>query len=494
MLKNRTRLTGSAIALLAFTAMAADGHAQSYNGDPVAAQAQYPMRRITMGVGKSIIVDLPQDAGEIFVGNPAVANAIVRTPRKIYIIGHGTGQTTIYAMDKQGRRIATFEMSIGRDIGELQAILHAAMPSAQIVARTVNDSIIMTGEVDLPGDMQTALDIAKGFASSINKDADNNKGAAAGGGAPASGAIVNAIKIKGRDEVMIKVTIAEIQRNIAKQLGVSSSTLSGNWGSFVQDNPFTVNGAALTSGALNTVSHFGGPWSLTQSLVAFERQGVAHTLAEPTVTAVSGESAKFTVGGEIPINAGYTCNGPTTGGSTTSYCQATVVYKPYGVTLNFTPVVLSSGRISLRFATEVSEIDPSTSSVIGGASVPGFRTRRHETTVELPSGGSLATAGLIQTSSAQAQNGTPGVMNLPILGQLFRSRDYQRQETEMLIIVTPYMVKPVANSALARPDDNYADANDPQAWLMGRVNKLYSTTDNPEAAAHFSGRVGFIHD
>ena len=129
-------------------------------------------------------------------------------------------------MDKKGRRFATFEMSIGRDIGELQAILHAAMPSAQIVARTVNDSIIMTGEVDSPGDMQTALDIAKGFASSINKDADNNKGSATGGGAPAPGEIVNAIKIKGRDEVMIKVTIAEIQRNIAKQLGVSSSTLS----------------------------------------------------------------------------------------------------------------------------------------------------------------------------------------------------------------------------------------------------------------------------
>jgi pilus assembly protein CpaC len=493
MLKNRTRLTGGIIALLAFAAPTADGRAQSLNGEQNVSQGQEFSRRITMGVGKSIIINLPEDAGEIFVGNPAIANAIVRNPRRIYIIGRGTGQTSIYAMDKQGRRIATFEMSIGRDIGDLQAILRAALPTAQIIARTVNDSIIMTGEVDSPGDMQTALDIAKGFATSINKDAENNKGSAAGGGVPAPGEIVNAIKIKGRDEVMIKVTIAEIQRNIAKQLGVSSSTLTGSWGSFVQDNPFTVNGSALTSGALNTVSHFGGAWTLAQSLVAFERQGVAHTLAEPTVTAVSGESAKFTVGGQVPVNAGYNCIGPTTGGSV-STCAASIQYVPYGVTLNFTPVVLSSGRISLRFATEVSEIDPATSSIINGSSVPGFRTRRHETTVELPSGGSLATAGLIQSISNQAQNGTPGVMNLPILGQLFRSRDYQRQETEMLIIVTPYLVKPVPNSALARPDDNFSDANDPQAWLLGRVNKLYSTTDNPEAAAHFSGRVGFIHD
>ncbi len=491
MLKNRTRLTGGIIALLVFAAPTADGRAQSLNGEQNVSQGQEFSRRITMGVGKSIIVNLPQDAGEIFVGNPAIANAIVRNPRRIYIIGRGTGQTSIYAMDKQGRRIATFEMSIGRDIGDLQAILHAAMPSAQIIARTVNDSIILTGEVDSPGDMQTALDIAKGFADSINQTAA--AGTAAGGGAARSGMVVNAMIIKGRDEVMIKVTIAEIQRNIAKQLGVSSSTLTGSWGSFVQDNPFTVNGSALTTGALNTVSHFGGAWTLAQSLVAFERQGVAHTLAEPTVTAVSGESAKFTVGGQVPVNAGYTCNGPTAGGSV-STCAASIQYVPYGVTLNFTPVVLSSGRISLRLATEVSEIDPATSSIINGSSVPGFRTRRHETTVELPSGGSLATAGLIQSISNQAQNGTPGVMNLPILGQLFRSRDYQRQETEMLIIVTPYLVKPVPNSALARPDDNFSDANDPQAWLLGRVNKLYSTTDNPEAAAHFSGRVGFIHD
>ena len=485
----RPRLIGSFVGLLAFAAPALQSPAQAYDNDLVSLQGAAAVRRVTMGVGKSIIVDLPADAGEIFVGNPAVANAVVRSARKIYIIGQSAGQTTIYAMDKQGHRIATLELSIGRDIGELQSIIRTALPNARITARTVNDSIILTGEVDLPGDMQTALDIAKGFVDSVNKNAGGN-GVGGVGGATGAGMVVNAITVKGRDQVMIKVTIAEIQRNIAKQLGVSSSTLAGNWGTFTQDNPFSINGGALSNGALNTVTKFGGPWSLNQTISAFERNGVARTLAEPTVTAISGESAKFTVGGEVPISAGTTC----TGSGTSSSCAASVTYKMYGVTLNFTPVVLASGRISLRLATEVSDIDPATSSSINGSVVPGFRTRRHDTTVELPTGGSIATAGLIESSSNQTQNGVPGAMNIPVLGQLFRSRDYQRKETELLIIVTPYLAKAVPASALARPDENFADANDPQAWLLGRVNKLYSTTDNPEAAKHLNGRVGFIHD
>ncbi|HUO53898.1 MAG TPA: type II and III secretion system protein family protein [Rhodoblastus sp.] len=477
---NRPRLIGGLVALLAFAAPALDGPAQAANdGEIVSFVGQSGVRRITMGVGKSIIVDLPSDAGEIFVGNPAIANAVVRSARKIYVIGQAPGQTTIYAMDKQGRRIATLELSVGRDIGQLQNIIRTALPSSQITARTVNDSIILTGQVDSAGDMQTALDIAKGFVDNMSKQ-----------GGTGGGMVVNAITIKGRDEVMIKVTIAEIQRNVAKQLGISSSTLTGNWGTFTQDNPFSINGGALSAGALNTVTKFGGGWSLAQTLTAFERNGVAHTLAEPTVTAVSGESAKFTVGGEVPISAGTTC----TGSGTSSSCAASVTYKTYGVTLNFTPVVLASGRIALRLATEVSDIDPATSATISGTTVPGFRTRRHDTTVELPSGGSIATAGLIASASNQAINGVPGAMNLPVLGQLFRSRDYQRKETELMIVVTPYLVKANPASALGRPDENFADANDPQAWLLGRVNRLYSTTDNPEAARHFSGRVGFIHD
>jgi pilus assembly protein CpaC len=488
---NMTRhwLTVGLAAVLSLATPVSQGVAQPEkvnDGEVLKFVGENNLRRINMGVGKSVIIDLPTEAGEIFVGNPAIANAVVRSARKIYVIGQAMGQTTIFAMDKEGKRIAALEVSIGRDIGELHTILVAAMPGTKIVARTVNDSIILTGEVESSSEMQTALDIAKGFI-----DATNN----AGGGGPQAakvGQIVNAMSIKGRDQVMIKVTISEIQRNIAKQLGISTSTLAGNWGSLSQSNPFSVNNGPLSSGSLSTISNLSGGNRLTQSLQAFERSGVSRTLAEPTVTAVSGESAKFTVGGEIPISGGVICNAGSAGAG--SVCGPAISYKTYGVTLNFTPVVLASGRITLRLATEVTELDPANSAQIAGESVPAFRTRRHDTTVELPTGGSIATAGLLQSMSNQAINGVPGMMNLPILGALFRSRDYQRQETELMIIVTPYIVKSVSASALARPDDNFADANDPQGWLLGRVNKLYSTTDNPEVAKHFTGNVGFIHD
>jgi pilus assembly protein CpaC len=215
-------------------------------------------------------------------------------------------------------------------------------------------------------------------------------------------------------------------------------------------------------------------------------------LAEPTVTAVSGENAKFTVGGEVPVPASSSCTA--IGTTTQALCTPSIAYKPIGIELNFTPVVLSEGRILLRIATEVTELDQQNSFTYAGVTVPGFRTRKHETSVELPSGGSIATAGLLQQSARNSINGLPAVMNLPILGTLFRSRDYQRQETELLIVVTPYIVRPVSPNEIARPDDGFADASDPQGWLLGRVNRLYSSRNNPEAVQNYKGRFGFITD
>lgn len=233
---------------------------------------------------------------------------------------------------------------------------------------------------------------------------------------------------------------------------------------------------------------------------AFERNGVARILAEPTVTAISGESAKFIAGGELPVPNAETCtptsttivNGATQ--TTQGICTVGLNFKTYGVSLSFTPVVLAEGRISLHVATEVTEPDGDASFSFANANVPAFRTRKNETTVELPSGGSIATAGLIETVSKQAITGTPGLMNLPILGQLFRSRDYLRQETELMIIVTPYITKTLLPKDIARPDDNFSDASDPQAWLLGRVNRLYSNINNPEIIRNFKGKVGFIND
>jgi pilus assembly protein CpaC len=454
------------------------------------AQQAMMARRFTMGVGRSIIIDLPRDATEILVANPAVANAVVRSPRKIFVLATGAGQTTIFALDQQGRQIANIELTIGRDVGELSQILKAALPKSEIVPRTINDTIILTGFVDSAGEAQQVVDIARGFASKLNSAAP---GVAGGGKTSDDGSVVNSLVIRGRDQVSLKVTIAEVQRQVLKQLGVATNTtggekqVAGNWGSFVQDNPFSLNGQVSKSAI-----QFLGPNNTSVTLNAFERYGVSRVLAEPTVTAVSGENAKFVVGGEVPVPSSSSCTA--IGTTSQALCTPSIAYKPVGVELNFTPVVLSEGRILLRIATEVTEVDNQNSFTYAGVTVPGFRTRKHETSVELPSGGSIATAGLLQQNARNSINGLPAVMNLPILGALFRSRDYQRQETELLIVVTPYIVRPVAPGEIARPDDGFADASDPQGWLLGRVNRLYSSRNNPEAVQNYKGRFGFITD
>ena len=454
------------------------------NIDAAALSAGVNSRRLTLGVGRTVIYDLPSEAAEIIVGDPKIANAVVRSTRKLYVIGVGMGQTTIIAMDRDGRQIANLELNIGRDFDTLEKLLRTAVPKSKIIVKTINESIVLTGEAASAADVATAMDIAKAFLTKGDGQA----------GTMSDRGIVNAMTVRGGDQVMVKVTIAEVQRTILKQLGVSTSPggaetiFKSSWATLNQQNPFALNGNVTNSGL--TVPLGTG---LSATLSAFERYGVSRVLAEPTVTAVSGESAKFTVGGEVPYPSSSNC----TAASPTSayqYCSVGVAYKPYGVSLAITPVVLSEGRILVRIATEVTEIDTTQSVTISSIAVPGFRTRKNETSVELPSGGSLATAGLITNNSRHAINGLPGLLNLPILGALFRSRDYQRQETEMMIVVTPYIAKSVAPSEVQRPDDGFSDASDPQAWLLGRVNKLYSTKSNPQAVQNWKGRFGFIQD
>lgn len=433
------------------------------------------MQRINIGVGKSVIVDLPRDAAEIFVGNPKVANAIVRTPRKLYVIAAANGQTTIFAMDSSGQTISTVEINIGRDVGELARILKTALPDSDVVPRTVEDTIILTGSVASVGDAQKALDIAAGFL--------NTGGQTEGPPTTSGGKVINSLIVRGRDQVMVKVTISEVQRNVVKQLGVTVGSVTGAWGALKMQN-------ALSQ--VNNSLSLGSPTSnISATINAFERYGVARILAEPTVTAISGESAKFMVGGEVPVPSGQTCTTGTGGAPVCTPGGAT--FKPYGISLNFSPIVLHEGRILLRIATEVTEVDTTQAVSIAGTKVQAFRTRKNETSVELPSGGSIVSAGLLQMNSRNAIEGLPGLINLPVLGTLFRSREYQREETELLIIVTPFIAKPSTASALTRPDDGFADASDPQAWFLGRVNKLYSS---PGAAqgANVKGKYGFILD
>jgi pilus assembly protein CpaC len=476
----------------ASTARASDGDDFARMG-AISDAASQPLQ---LGVGQSVIRDLPEDAGEIYVGDPNVANAIVRTAKRIYISGVANGHTSIFALAKDGRRIAFFQVSVGRAIGELTSLLNVAIPGNDIRVRTVENTIILTGSVASAEEAQKALDIASGFvndspvSSGSGASNSNSNGSSGGGGAPSAaagksptspqGKVVNALTIRGADQVSLRVTIAEIRRDIVKQLGVNLSGTGPN-GSFALDPPFAINGAVATSEA--TLNWFKGSGSLSANLQAFERQGVAHTLAEPTVTAVSGETAKFLAGGTIPILNNVQCN-PT--------CQYGFIQQPYGVTLNFTPVVLSPGRIQLRIATEVTDIDCAKQITFSGLSIPGFRTRNNTTTVELPSGGSIASAGLISTQTEQAINGLPALMNLPVLGALFRSRDYQRSETELLVVVTPFIAHAIDPSQVVRPDQNFQDASDPQTWFLGRVNRIYSTSQSLQPMPGYAGKIGFI--
>jgi pilus assembly protein CpaC len=302
--------------------------------------------------------------------------------------------------------------------------------------------------------------------------------------------------VRGRDQVMLKVNVSEVRRDIVKQMGVDLSA-NMNYGTaivnFNNSNPFTAYGRPLVAdngGAVSAVAK--GIPTVTATLRAMESAGVARTLAEPNLTAISGESATFIAGGEFPIPAGYSCD------PVTHVCTTHIQYKKFGISLNFTPVVLTEGRISLRVMTEVSELSSDNAITLNqaGASltVPSITTRRAETTLEIPSGGSMAMAGLIQQKTKQAVNGMPGVDQLPILGALFRSQDFVNNETELMVLVTPYVVRAVAQKELSRPDDGFAPAADSQSTLLARINRIYGVAARAEPVGAYPANFGFIID
>ena len=437
-------------------------------------------RRLDLSIGRSLIVELPRDAKEVFVANPKVANAVVRTARKLFIIGIADGSTSMFVMDGDGQQITALDINVGRDLNVLRQTLRTALPNSQIDIKPAGDSILLVGVVPNASEATQAVDIAKAFV----------------GGASSwrSGTVINSLTLRDRDQVMVKATVSEISRKAIKQLGINST---GEWrlGKFSLtpsiENPFPLQPQQLSATAIG--AGLGNTQNFT--LRALERAGMARVLAEPTVTAISGESAKFTAGGEVPVPKGQSCSYDVFNRRT---CQVQIEYKPIGVALNFTPIVLSDNKISMRIATEVTELDFENQLRMSGANeealnTPAFRVRKSDTTVELPSGGTLATAGLIQRVSKQSINGLPGLMNLPIIGTLFRSRDYQREETELMIMVTPYIAKPMQPNQIQRPDDGFVEAHDSQAILLGRLNKIYGSGGGPVPQA-YKGRVGFIAD
>ena len=434
-------------------------------------------RFLSLGVGKSSIIDLPRDVKDVLVADPKIANAVIRSPQRAYIIGSAVGQTNVVFFDADGQQIAAYDIAIKRDLNGVRAALKQLLPAASIQAEGVGEGVMLTGSVSTPIEAQQAGEVVARLVGGAEK-------------------VVNSIVVRGHDQVMLKVAVAEVQRSIIKQLGIDLSA-NMNYGSAVVNfnnaNPFTANGGPLTSNSLvaSAVNKAGLP-TVTATLRAMESAGVVRTLAEPNLTAISGEAATFIVGGEFPFPTGVTCQ--TTAAGSVGQCAPSIAFKKFGISLNFTPVVLTEGKISLRVMTEVSEISTDNSINISGVSVPSIKTRRAETTLEIPSGGSLAMAGLIQEQTKQAVNGMPGVDQIPVLGQLFRSQDYVNNQTELMVIVTPYVVRAVAQKELSRPDDGFAPSSDSQSALFAQINRIYGVPARVEPIGNYQANFGFIID
>lgn len=505
-------------------------------------------RVLNLPRGKSAIIELPVDVRDMLVTNPQVADAVLRNPRRIYVLGVGKGSTDAVFFDAAGRKLLTLAIRVDEDAGLLQDTLRKVLPDSRIEVQPVRDSVILTGTVANAGDASKAALVAQQFV-----------------GKPEL--VVNMLSIAGKDQVMLKVRIVEVQRSIIKQLGVSTNNLLNDGFktySLGRENTFAVNGGmvggmnacygrnnirttnysnnasvtnqgSVTSGnttsngssvsttvestdpltgtVTTTTTTSAGPTSSTGTsnsltgiissaastaysmatgnnlnacLQAFERVGLIRTLAEPNLTVVSGEAGKFLAGGEFPVPTGSDSDG-----------RVTVEFKPYGVGLGYTPVVMSGGRISLKLSTEVSELSSLGAFTLGSGTsstlvIPGLSVRRAETTVELPSGGALMIAGLLHQQTKENIDSLPGMTSLPILGSLFRSRDYLNGETELVVIITPYIVDPTRPQDQQTPADGLQMASDMSTVLLGRLNKVVKAPPGANSERTYQGPVGYV--
>lgn len=431
-------------------------------------------RSIVLGLNKAAIVELPVAARDVLVSNPAIVDAVVRTNKRTYLIGLAVGQTNAFFFNEAGQQILNLEIRVARDLTGLRESLRQYFPKARIDVESINDHVVISGMVSSATEASKAQDLAARY---IGLEKEN---------------VLNMLGIEGKEQVMLKVTVAEMQRNVIKQLGVDLST-AANFGDFAlrlaTSNSFSVQGGSLGGLSTENTAVSGSDGSIETAIRALERDGILRTLAEPNLTAISGESAKFLAGGEFPVPTSRDRDG-----------NVQLEFKPFGVGLNFTPVVLSEGRISLKISTEVSELSSEGAFVLqgtnggDGVTVPGLKVRRAETTLELPSGGSLVMAGLLSDSMRQNIDGVPGVKDVPVLGQLFRSRDYQKNETELVVIVTPYLVDPTSRKNLVLPTDGFVPASDMDTILMGRLNATYGARGAEPGETSLQGPVGFVVD
>jgi pilus assembly protein CpaC len=413
---------------------------------------------LRIGLNKTAVIKLPAAAKDVIVGDPAVVDVVVRNKNTAYLFGRSPAQTNIFFFDANGQEILHLDLEVTLDSKAVKKLIDRTIPGNAIAVDTTGGNVVLKGTVANALESKMAVDLAAKVVGDRN--------------------VVNAMKIAEGDQVMLKVKVVELKRSVLKQLGVNLNTQFsvGKFGFGFNSAPVPLNEDSILDTGVNFAS---SGFSADVELRALEKEGLATTLAEPTLTAISGAPAKFHAGGEYPYSV---CRDP--GDNDVRYC--TVEFKPYGISLNFTPTVLSEGRIGLNIRTEVSDI-----AEITNGSIPAIDTRNAETSVEIPSGGSMMLAGLIKDVTAQDLSGTPGLRKLPIFGALFNSRAYQKNQSELVVIVTPYIVNPVHGSDLATPTDGFNPPTDRQAILFGRLNKTYGTPGkHPKGVYH--GKVGYI--
>ncbi len=458
------------------------------------------VEHLTLGRHKAAIVQLDSDARDVLVSDPKVLDAVIKTPRRIFLLGTETGQASAYFFDGSGKQILTLDVRVERDVAELARVIRANMPDSDVKITALNDDIVLSGTVQNSIEATRVVELAERFAVDSNQPIDPSK-------------VENLLSVKSREQVMLKVRVAEMAHTIAKQFGINAGAMAPQVLSLPSSCtapptglpiPFNTCGAALAFGSASPYGLIGtalsqssgaqvglgqvGKYDINAQLNALDQVGLSHTLAEPNLIAVSGETAKFLAGGEFPVPV-----------SRDQYGNITVAFKDFGVGLTFTPVVQSENRVSLQLSTEVSELTSTGSFLLsgsaqnlnGGVSIPALAVRRAETTVELPSGGSFAIAGLLQHTTKQVIDAFPGLKEMPVLGALFRSRDFQNNETELVVIVSAYIVNPTSETKLAAPTDGFVPPSDAQTVLFGKLNKVYGNDPHGIKSAG-DGKTGFI--
>jgi len=433
-------------------------------------------KSIVLPFSKSTVVELPVPMMDVIVSNPDIVEAMVHTQHRTVLIGKKTGQTNVYFYGNDSQEILSLEIRVERDIEGLKSLIAQHASDANIEVQAVNNNLLLTGRVPNAASADKIAAIATMWLDENTESATK-------------GEVVNLMSVDGKDQVLLKVRMVEMQRSVSKQMGINLNAI-GNLG----DSTVSL----LSSNALETGAGLAGRFDLgiggaldrlSGAFDALERVGLIRTLAEPTLAAISGETANFLVGGEFPLLTNVFVDDQ-------GRVQREFEFKPYGVALGFTPVVLSEGRISLNISTEVSEPTTEGSFETGGVSsdILGLRIRRANTVVELPAGGSLVIAGLIREETRQALDGTPGLKDIPGVGALFRSRDDLTTQTELVVIVTPYLVDPTHPDNLQTPLDNFVASNDADALLLGRLNKVYGDKAKNLEQKSLSGPFGHVVD